>query len=93
MNWLSGWEHAAACSGWPQDLWAGDRPPPTGRRGCASCPVNDVCLLVALDNDVGHGMFGGLSARQRARLGLPWPSLRVSAERQLAAARRTGSTG
>lgn len=35
---------------------------------CATCPVRDICLQYALDNDINEGIFGGLTARNRAAL-------------------------
>jgi len=38
------------------------------KRVCAVCPVRVQCLDWALTNDVRHGVWGGLSDRERARL-------------------------
>ena len=35
---------------------------------CAVCPVRVECLAWALANDVRHGVWGGLSERERTRL-------------------------
>ncbi|MEU7074697.1 WhiB family transcriptional regulator [Streptomyces narbonensis] len=35
---------------------------------CAVCPVRVQCLNWALTNDVRHGVWGGLSDRERTRL-------------------------
>lgn len=32
---------------------------------CARCPVRAECLRFALDNGLDHGVFGGLTARER----------------------------
>jgi len=34
-------------------------------RICASCPVRQQCLEYALDNGIEHGIWGGLTERQR----------------------------
>jgi len=33
---------------------------------CAGCTVRPECLRFALANRIGHGVFGGLTARERA---------------------------
>lgn len=38
------------------------------KRICARCRVTDECLQYALDNDEQHGIWGGLSPRQRRPL-------------------------
>ncbi len=35
---------------------------------CASCGVRAICLEIALRNRERHGVWGGLSERERARL-------------------------
>lgn len=35
------------------------------RQICASCPVQEECLIYALQNSIIHGMFGGKSPNQR----------------------------
>ncbi|MCX5046683.1 WhiB family transcriptional regulator [Aldersonia sp. NBC_00410] len=35
---------------------------------CRLCPVREACLAYALDNGVRHGIWGGLSERERRRL-------------------------
>lgn len=39
-----------------------------GKDGRPPCPVRVECLLDALDRDEGHGIFGGLSHRERNAL-------------------------
>jgi len=38
------------------------------RRLCASCPVADECLTHALAKKERHGLWGGLTERQRRRV-------------------------
>lgn len=35
---------------------------------CADCPVRDTCLQFALANDIGNGVWGGTSERERRRI-------------------------
>ncbi len=35
------------------------------KRICAACPVKQPCLDYALDNIIKHGVWGGLSEKQR----------------------------
>jgi WhiB family redox-sensing transcriptional regulator len=60
----------AACKGEPVTVFFPDEEEHTdysqARRICAGCPVRDECLGFALKLNIGHGMFGGLSPRQRA---------------------------
>ena len=37
------------------------------KRVCAACPVRVECLTYALDNHEQHGIWGGLSIRERYR--------------------------
>lgn len=52
------------------DLWF----PGLGQSGseakaiCAVCPVKRECLEYALTHDIGHGVWGGTSPRERKRI-------------------------
>lgn len=40
----------------------------SGSNFCFACPVRSKCLAWALDNNVEHGVWGGLSEHERRRL-------------------------
>ena len=63
------WRSEAACRDHDPELFF-----PVGRgdpwqlaaiRVCRGCPVRDRCLTWALDHDVAHGVWGGLSEEER----------------------------
>lgn len=66
------WTIDAACAGHDLNLWfpeAGDRNGlATARSICAQCPVATQCLQYALENDIRHGVWGGKSSRERAKI-------------------------
>jgi len=66
------WMRNAACRGQGFDPWF----PPTeigeeadfARRVCSGCHVRPECLDYALAAGIRHGLWGGLSAKERAAL-------------------------
>lgn len=58
------WVEVAACSGQPQSLWF-DRYYDTARQICKPCPVKRECLEYAKAHRIEHGMWGGLTPRER----------------------------
>ena len=69
------WRDQAACRDKPKDAffpvdgspnYAGDLR--AARRVCASCPVAEPCLRYALEQGIDHGVWGGLSVRQRREI-------------------------
>lgn len=60
----------AACAGTDTGDWFPLRgnPGKTAKAVCADCPVADECLQLALDEGHTHGVWGGLTPKQRARL-------------------------
>lgn len=41
---------------------------PVATRVCRDCPVRSTCLEYALSNGIRHGVWGGTSERERARI-------------------------
>ena len=39
---------------------------------CNSCPVKQDCLRFAYDNNIQHGVYGGLTPKERRRFRLEW---------------------
>lgn len=35
------------------------------KAACATCPIREACLQMALENDEPHGIWGGLTAQER----------------------------
>ena len=64
------WMRNAACRGQGSDAWfPGDEVGEGGeaaRRVCAGCRVRAECLEYALVAGIRHGLWGGLSAKERA---------------------------
>jgi len=65
-----GWMAAANCQGVDPDLFYPKRGEPSAeaKRVCAGCLVREVCLEHALATGEHHGIWGGVSERERRRL-------------------------
>lgn len=65
------WQDRAACANAPDpNLWCGGVAATiAAKRVCAGCPVRQDCLAWARDRQITTGVWGGMSARQRSRLG------------------------
>jgi WhiB family redox-sensing transcriptional regulator len=70
-----GWQHSAACHDeepelfFPvSDMGPGARQVEQAKAVCARCPVRSACLEYALDNGLDHGIFGGVTERERRNL-------------------------
>jgi WhiB family redox-sensing transcriptional regulator len=69
------WRERAACCGTALDVFFPGRGETAGpaRQVCARCPVREPCLEYALSNRITHGIWGGLTERERR----PLQSIRV----------------
>ncbi len=63
------WRALGACSGKDPDLWfaVGALEHKAAKRICRDCPVRTQCLAYAMDAPVDHGIWGGLTERERRR--------------------------
>jgi WhiB family redox-sensing transcriptional regulator len=64
------WQRDAACIGHPEVSFFPERGVSTrpARAVCARCLVRDDCLGYAMAHGIKHGIWGGLSERERRRL-------------------------
>jgi WhiB family transcriptional regulator, redox-sensing transcriptional regulator len=67
---LPPWAARAKCLDADPDIFFGEPGDPAinAKRICSICSVREPCLEWALDNDERHGVFGGLSPRERQNL-------------------------
>jgi len=61
------WRAEANCSGFDPDLWfaPGALEHKEAKRICRACPVRRECLSYALETPVDHGVWGGMTERER----------------------------
>ena len=61
------WRELAACRGTDLEVFFPERGETAGlaRRVCAACPVRQPCLDYAITNRITHGIWGGLTERER----------------------------
>jgi WhiB family redox-sensing transcriptional regulator len=64
------WMKHAACKGEDATLFFPERTTPVGAAKliCHGCPVKTDCLEYAMAEQIKHGIWGGLSERQRREL-------------------------
>jgi WhiB family transcriptional regulator, redox-sensing transcriptional regulator len=64
------WEDSAACRAADADVFfsPGAAPEQRAKAVCRECPVRWECLAYALRHKVEHGIWGGLTERDRRRL-------------------------
>jgi WhiB family redox-sensing transcriptional regulator len=89
------WRELAACRGADLNLFFPERGESAGpaRRVCAACPVRQPCLDYAITNRITHGIWGGLTERERRALRSGWVrASRRERDRAILAAEAAGYT-
>ena len=89
------WRELAACRGAELNLFFPERGESAGpaRRVCAACPVREPCLDYAISNRIVHGIWGGLTERERRALQSRWVrASRRERDEAIAAAAAAGYT-
>jgi len=68
------WRELAACRGADLGVFFPGRGESAGpaRQVCAACPVRQPCLDYAITNRITHGVWGGLTERERRALQSRW---------------------
>ena len=92
---LAGWRYRAACRGADLTVFfpgrGGSAEP--ARQICAGCPVRQPCLDYALSHAIVHGIWGGLTERDRRPLRVHrTAAARRERDEAIAAAAAAGST-
>ncbi|MEY9997806.1 WhiB family redox-sensing transcriptional regulator [Streptomyces sp. V4I8] len=66
MSTLNSWSKQAACSGGdPDDLFVEGTAQHRAKAVCTGCLVRTECLAYALDHRIEHGVWGGMTERER----------------------------
>ena len=89
------WRELAACRGAELNLFFPERGESAGpaRRVCSACPVREPCLDYAISNRIVHGIWGGLTERERRALQSRWVrASRRERDEAIAAALAAGYT-
>ena len=89
------WRELAACRGADLNLFFPERGESAGpaRQVCAACPVRQPCLDYAITNRITHGIWGGLTERERRALRSGWVrASRRDRDRAILAAKAAGYT-
>ena len=91
----TGWRYRAACRGTDLQVFfpgRGETAEPA-RQICAGCPVRQPCLDYALSHGITHGIWGGLTERDRRPLRVHHTlAARRQRDEAIAAAAAAGST-
>ena len=89
------WRELAACRGADLEVFfpgRGESAGPT-RQVCAACPVRQPCLDYAVSNRITHGIWGGMTERERRPLQSAWvQAARRDRDRAILAADAAGFT-
>ncbi|MEV5607522.1 WhiB family transcriptional regulator [Streptomyces sp. NPDC052225] len=64
----SWWEKAACRTADPEELFVEGAAQSGAKRICAACVVRTECLAHALDERIEHGVWGGMTERERRAL-------------------------
>ncbi|WP_329127369.1 WhiB family transcriptional regulator [Streptomyces sp. NBC_01465] len=65
----NGWGEQAKClTADPEDLFVEGAAQNRAKALCTGCPVRTQCLAHALDNRIEHGIWGGMTERERRAL-------------------------
>jgi Transcription factor WhiB len=73
-RFVARWRERAACRGTDLDVFFPERGETAdhARQVCAACPVREPCLEYVLSNRITHGIWGGLTERERRPLRSRW---------------------
>ena len=94
-RFVARWRELAACRGAELNLFFPERgeSADSARRICAACPVRQPCLDYAITNRIVHGIWGGLTERERRALRSRWVrATRRERDKAIAAASAAGYT-
>lgn len=70
------WMNSMACKDAdPDDLFLDGAAQSKGKRVCAPCPVKAECLAYAKGRGIAHGVWGGMTERERRELDKKFPSV------------------
>ncbi|WP_372341392.1 WhiB family transcriptional regulator [Streptomyces sp. CC224E] len=83
---VSRWERAACRTTDPDELFVEGAAQSSAKRICAGCVIKTECLAHALDQRIQHGVWGGMTERERRALLRRRPT--VTSWRQLLEAAR-----
>jgi WhiB family redox-sensing transcriptional regulator len=89
------WRELAACRGTDLEVFFPGRGETAGpaRQVCAACLVRQPCLDYAISNRITHGIWGGLTERERRALRSGWVrASRRERDRAVLAAEAAGYT-
>ena len=89
------WRELAACRGADLEVFFPERgeSAQVARQVCAACPVRQPCLDYAIANRIVHGIWGGLTERERRALRSRWVrAARRERDRAVLAADTAGYT-